>query len=69
MLSPPFTPFSLQVLLTLQMQLAESTTLNKVLDFELRHLQGSELPRLKVKKKPRAFRLPRRCSLSAPSSH
>ena len=38
-----------QVLLTVQMQLAESTTLNKVLDFELRHLTAQELPQLKVR--------------------
>ena len=37
-----------QVLLTVQMQLAESTTLNKVLDFELKHLTSQELPALKV---------------------
>ncbi len=30
------------------MQLAESTTLNKVLDFEVRHLQSMEMPALKV---------------------
>ena len=37
-----------QVLLTVQMQLAESTTLNKVLDFEVKHLTSMEVPALKV---------------------